>query len=95
MNDEPDPLRPHSLSSRFRYSHLYTPSLSRSFIEHFAFVCVCMRGYGAFVSEQVRRRLKGRQPGGRRRSKGFRLVPPTRTTSVVAAHPQAEAGQIK
>lgn len=38
MNDEPDP--PHSLSSRFRYSHLYSPSLSRSFIEHPAFVDV-------------------------------------------------------
>lgn len=44
---------------------------------------------------QVRRRLKSRQPGGRRRSKGFRLVPPTRTASVVAVHPRAGAGQIK
>lgn len=32
--------------------------------------------------EQVRRRLKGRQPGGRRRSKGFRLVPSTRSNGV-------------
>lgn len=59
---------------------------------------VCVHGtiyLCAFVLEQVRRRLKSRQPGGRRRSKGFRLVPPTRTASVVAVHPRAEAGQIK
>lgn len=40
------------------------------------YVRVYVRAY-AIVWEQVRRRLKGRQPGGRRLSKGFRLVPPT------------------
>ena len=56
------------------------------FIVYCLFVCV-----RRFVLEQVRRRLKSRQPGGRRRSKGFRLVPP----SIVAVHPRAGARQIK
>lgn len=56
--------------------------------------CTCLF-VCAFVLEQVRRRLKSRQPGGRRCSKGFRLVPPTRTASVAAVHPRAGAGQIK
>lgn len=103
MSDEPDPLRPHfalfSLFSLSLFPLLYHPHLPFSFVHRvlYAPVCVYVCVY-AIVWEQVRRRLKGRQPGGRRRSKGFRLVPPMRTrrtVSVVAAHPRAEAGQIK
>lgn len=79
-------------SSRFRHFHssiLFSFSPSSGTM-HGGFVFA-----SAFVLEQVRRRLKSRQPGGRRRSKGFRLVPPTRTASAVAVHPRARAGQIK
>lgn len=102
MNDESDPIRPHFLFSLSPFS-LLSPSLSFLRPAHsarvFVFaVCVCLRASVrtyASVLEQVRRRLKSRQPGGRRCSKGFRLVPPTRTASVVAVHPRAGAGQIK
>lgn len=81
----------------FLYFHFGLPSLSRSFVRYprvfmRVYVCERVRAYLS-VLEQVRRRLKGRQPDGRRRSKGFRVLP-TRTASVVAVHPRAKAGQI-
>lgn len=98
MNDESDPIRPHFLFSLSPFPLLY-PLLSHSLVQRDARglrSCTCLLVYTrTSVLRQVRRRLKSRQPGGRRRSKGFRLVPPTRTASVVAVHPRAEAGQIK
>lgn len=99
MNDESDSIRPHFLFSLSLFPLLYPLSfIPRSSAMHEGCVRVCLCGFVhmcAFVLKQVRRRLKSRQPGGRRRSKGFRLVPPTRTASVVAVHPRVGAGQIK
>lgn len=71
--DEPYLLHPRSPPFSLLSLFPLVPPPPRSFIEHLVCVCAC-----TIVWEQVRRRLKGRQPGGRRRSKGFRLVPATR-----------------
>lgn len=91
-HDEPDltPIRISLLSLSLFPALLPLPSFVRPMFGVCS-ACTCVR---ESVLEQVRRRLKGRQPGGRRLSKGFRVLP-TRTAPVVAAHPRAEAGRIK
>jgi len=101
MNDESDPM---IVRISFSLAFAISTSILFSFVPSsnavhevsvLVYVSVCVARLCVRVLEQVRRRLKSRQPGGRRCSKGFRLVPPTRTASVAAVHPRAGAGQIK